>query len=43
MVVVDPSALSSEAVEDMAALNITANNKPIKPLGRLFKIKCIKT
>ena len=43
MVVVDPRALSSEAVEDIAALKITANSRPIKPLGRLFKMKCIKT
>ncbi len=41
--VIVPRALSSEAVEDMAADNITAKSSPIKPLGRLCSIKWIKT
>lgn len=39
MVVVDPKAFNSLEVLDMAALKITANNKPIKPRGKLFKMK----
>ena len=34
MTVVVDSALSSDAVEDIAALRITASNNPIKPLGK---------
>ncbi|CAI8218986.1 MAG: Uncharacterised protein [Flavobacteriaceae bacterium] len=43
MVVVEPSAFSSEAVDDIAALSITASSKPMNPLGKLFKMKCMKT
>ena len=43
IVVVVANAFNSLAVEDIAALKITAINKPIKPLGKLFKIKLIKT
>ena len=39
MVVVEARAFNSDAVDDIAADNITANNKPIKPRGKLFKIK----
>ncbi|CAI8158258.1 MAG: Uncharacterised protein [Crocinitomicaceae bacterium] len=34
MVVVDARAFNSDAVEDIAAQNITANNSPITPVGR---------
>ena len=34
MVVVDAKAFKPEAVEDMAAEMITANNNPINPLGK---------
>ncbi len=37
--VVLANAFNSDAVEDIAADKITANNKPINPLGKLFKIK----
>ena len=43
IVVVEAKAFSSEAVEDIAADKITASNNPIKPRGRLFKIKWINT
>ena len=36
---VEANAFNSDAVEDMAADKITANSKPIKPLGKLFKMK----
>ena len=39
MVVVEPNAFNSLAVLDIAALKITANNKPMSPRGKLFKIK----
>ncbi len=43
IVVVVANAFNSLAVDDIAALKITAINKPISPLGKLFKIKLIKT
>ncbi len=39
---VEAKALSPEAVEDIAAERITANNKPIKPLGRSFEYEMEK-
>ena len=43
MAVVVASAFISLEVDDIAALNITANNKPINPFGRFSRIKVIKT
>ena len=34
MVVVDAKAVNPEAEEDIAAEKITANNKPISPVGK---------
>jgi hypothetical protein len=42
MDVIVAKALISEAVEDMAAERITANNKPMRPFGRWFKMKVMK-
>ena len=39
MLVVVANALISLDVDDIAALNITANNKPIKPVGKFSNIK----
>ena len=43
MVVVVPSALSSAALDDNAAANITATSRPIAPCGSSVRMKVMNT
>ena len=39
MVVVEANALSSPAIDDIAAENMTASNNPMTPCGKLLSTK----